>query len=270
MAIGGCAENLGSDRPLATGYPPDFIMNRRLKIRLLIGLLVILTVIGYLGIRPIAVRGKRPPSEGFDLLQVENPKLRSDLLERVKEFNYAGSHHNIFSTTLPPPVAVVQKPVNVTPALPAPPLGPPPLVVPAHFFGYVTDDGTGARKAFFSDGEEIYVVGIGEVLLGRFRLVQIGNSSVELEETAAGNRATLAMEDQPAPLGQDQAGIPQIQAAAGPNPFRSLQSPTGAGANPFGSPQIPPAAGANPFRPLQSPKAAGSNALDSGPSANPM
>jgi hypothetical protein len=32
-------------------------------------------------------------------------------------------------------------------------------------------------------------------VLGRFRLLQIGNSSVELEETSTGRRATLTMEE---------------------------------------------------------------------------
>jgi hypothetical protein len=36
---------------------------------------------------------------------------------------------------------------------------------------------------------------VGETLLGRFRLVQIGNSSVEMEEIGTGRRATLTMEE---------------------------------------------------------------------------
>jgi hypothetical protein len=69
--------------------------------------------------------------------------------------------------------------------------------VPATFFGYVTDVRTGARRACFSQGDDVVgILGVGEVLLGRFRLVQIGNSSVELEETASGRRTTLVMEEQ--------------------------------------------------------------------------
>jgi hypothetical protein len=68
--------------------------------------------------------------------------------------------------------------------------------VPATFFGYVTDSRTGTRRAFFSEGEEVFVVGIGDVLMGRFRLVQIGNSTAEVEETASGRHATLTLVEQ--------------------------------------------------------------------------
>ena len=70
-----------------------------------------------------------------------------------------------------------------------------PLVVPATFYGYVTDQQTGMRRAFFMEGENVYVLGVGDVLLGRYRLVQIGNSSAELEEISTGRRATLTMEE---------------------------------------------------------------------------
>ncbi len=60
---------------------------------------------------------------------------------------------------------------------------------------YVTDAQTGMRRAFFIEGENVYVLAVGEVLLDRFRLVQIGNSSAEMEEMSTGRRATLTMEE---------------------------------------------------------------------------
>jgi hypothetical protein len=51
------------------------------------------------------------------------------------------------------------------------------------------------RRAFFMEGENVYIIAVGEMLLGRYRLIQIGNSSVELEETSTGRRATLTMEE---------------------------------------------------------------------------
>ena len=90
----------------------------------------------------------------------------------------------------PPPSAIVPPPVNA-----AGPTGPAPLVIPATFYGFVTDAQTGMRRAFFTENENVYIVGVGETLLGRFRLVQIGNSSVEMEELSTGRRATLTMEE---------------------------------------------------------------------------
>jgi hypothetical protein len=68
------------------------------------------------------------------------------------------------------------------------------LVVPAMFFGRVTDKNSGASRAFFSEGDNVFVLGLGEVLMNRFRLVQIGESTAELEEIASGRRTTLTME----------------------------------------------------------------------------
>jgi hypothetical protein len=132
--------------------------------------------------------------QNFVPLSVDNPALRLDLLEQLKKFQYQGPRRNIFSTA-PLPVAVPQftpPPVTATPFQPA---GPPPLAVPAVFFGHVTDARSGTRRAFFSEGEEVYVLGIGEILLSHFRLVQIGNNTAELEELSSGRRATLTLEE---------------------------------------------------------------------------
>ena|ERR1700730_18014538 len=134
--------------------------------------------------------------EKFRPIAVENPALKLELLERLKKLQYEGSHRNIFSTIAAPPVSVAP-PVAVAPPPVGPvvPSGPAPLVVPATFYGFVTDARTGIRRAFFMEGENVYIMAVGEVLLGRFRLVQIGNSSVELEEINTGRRATLTMEE---------------------------------------------------------------------------
>ena len=133
----------------------------------------------------------------FVPLAVENPALRMDLLDELKKFEYEGPRRNIFSAA---PLPVAPPPQAVAPpvaAVPAPLPGPPPLVVPATFFGHVTDKRSGASRAFFSQGDEVYVLGLGDVLMNRFRLVQIGDHTAELEEIASGRRTTVTME-QPA------------------------------------------------------------------------
>lgn len=134
---------------------------------------------------------------GFVPLPVENPALRLDLLEQLKTFEYAGPRRNIFSAAPLPVVAPAQQTQGPVIAGPVPLPGPPPLVVPAVFFGHVTDNRSGSRRAFFSQGDEVYVLGLGEVLVSRFRLLQIGDSTAELEELTSGRRTTLTME-QPA------------------------------------------------------------------------
>jgi hypothetical protein len=169
-------------------------MSRRISFMLLAMLLVVLVFIVYLNLRPQEVSSVSASIDSrYQPIAVENPALRLDLLDHLKTAQYEGTRRNIFSDKLPAPPA---PPVVAAP--PPRPSGPPPvppLVVPATFFGYVTDSRTGARRAFFSEGDEVYVVGVGEVLLGRFRLLQIGNSTAELEETSSGRRATLTIQE---------------------------------------------------------------------------
>jgi hypothetical protein len=170
-------------------------MPQRTKVVLLAVLAVLFAFIVYLNFRSPGVSAV-PASADLrdDPIAIENPALRLDLLEHLKTLQYQGSHRNIFSAAAPAAAAprVIAKPA------PAPPPGPPPvapLVVPATFFGYVTDARTGVRRAFFSEGDDVFVVGVGDILLGRFRLLQIGNSTAELEETASGRRATVTLQE---------------------------------------------------------------------------
>jgi hypothetical protein len=177
-------------------------MNRRKQILLLSGLLVLLLVVAYSQFHTTDYAAPTLPAFNgvFSPLPVENPALRLDLLDRLKKFEYQGSHRNIFNAALPPPPPPAV-PVAAAPpkSAPAPPPGPPPLVVPATFFGYVTDAHTGAKRAFFNDGDDVYVVAVGETLLGRYRLLQLGNNTAQVEETATGRRTTLTMTEEPGP-----------------------------------------------------------------------
>jgi hypothetical protein len=173
--------------------------NKQKQITLLAGLGVLLLYFVYQSNRPSQIASVvSSADEKFRPIAVENPALKLELLERLKKLQYEGSHRNIFSSVAPPPATAVSPPVIAPPppdATPTGPSGPAPLVVPATFYGFVTDAQTGMRRAFFMEGENVYIIAVGEMLLGRYRLIQIGNSSVELEETSTGRRATLTMEE---------------------------------------------------------------------------
>jgi hypothetical protein len=172
--------------------------NKQKRIILLAGLGVVFLYVIYISNRPSEIaQVVSSADEKFRPIAVENPALKLELLERLKKLQYQGSHRNIFSSVAPPPESAVPPPVIAPPPITAPggPSGPAPLVVPATFYGFVTDAQTGMRRAFFIEGENVYIIAVGEMLLGRYRLIQIGNSSVELEETSTGRRATLTMEE---------------------------------------------------------------------------
>ena len=172
--------------------------SKQKRIILLVVLGVVFLYVIYISNRPSEIaQVVSSADEKFRPIAVENPALKLELLERLKKLQYQGSHRNIFSSVAPPPESAVPPPVIAPPPITAPggPSGPAPLVVPATFYGFVTDARTGMRRAFFIEGENVYIIAVGEMLLGRYRLIQIGNSTVELEETSTGRRATLTMEE---------------------------------------------------------------------------
>jgi hypothetical protein len=161
-------------------------------------LVIVLAILGYILYsrqQPVVVAVATGSGQGFVPLPVENPALRLDLLAELKKFEYSGPRRNIFSTApLPPPVPVDDFPPPPVISGPIQLPGPPPLVVPATFFGRIIDRATGVQRAFFSEGDNVHVLGLGEVLLNRFRLLQIGETTAELEEISSGRRTTVNME----------------------------------------------------------------------------
>lgn len=78
----------------------------------------------------------------------------------------------------PPPRPVERAPVQTAQAAPPEPQGPTP---PPIELGYLGSFGPATRPiAVFTDGEEIYNVRLGDVIDGKFRVVNIGYESVDL------------------------------------------------------------------------------------------
>jgi hypothetical protein len=176
-------------------------MSRRTQIWVLAGLIVLL-VAAYL-----ANRTQMPGLEGvlasdskFQPLNVDEPQLRIDLLEKLQKLEYSGTHRNIFSAVaLPvePTLAEKAKMEKRYPGVDRPP-PPPPVEVPAQFFGYASMPSSPRRLAFFLNGDDVIVVQEGSVFLTRFRLDKIGNDSADVEEISSGRHATVPMVQPPA------------------------------------------------------------------------
>jgi len=136
----------------------------------------------------------------FEPLKVEDPELRMDLLDKVRKAEYSGEHHDIFSFG-PKKPAPEQKALeakleetHVRPFVgPQKPPPPEPPQIPVAFFGYATNPTTQNRLAFFSKEDDVFILGEGGMLMNKFRLVKIGNSSAEFEDVGTGLHATLAI-----------------------------------------------------------------------------
>jgi hypothetical protein len=178
-------------------------MKGRKELYLSAGLLLLLAVLAYYFFNSRGDGTGLPGVVGadtkFEPLQIREPELRMDLLEKVRKLDYTGSHRNIFlATPAPPPKAVVEAvgPAHpfVGPKVPPPP---PPLQVPAEFFGYAAEPHGGRRVAFFASGDDVLVVGQGETFLGRFRVDRINNDSADVEEIGTGRHTTLQLVQPP-------------------------------------------------------------------------
>jgi len=169
-------------------------LSKRVQVYLLVVLLVILVLTFWLNrTQAPALTGIVAANQKFQPLNIVDPTLRMDLLDRIHKQEYTGTHRNIFNAEPPPPPISEQK-MHPLPEVPVVPAGPPPLEVPATFFGYATNPKTGKRQAFFTSGDDVFVIDEGGTLLNRFRVLKVGNNSVDLEETSSGRRATLTLE----------------------------------------------------------------------------
>jgi hypothetical protein len=180
-------------------------MKQKNQFALLGGLIVIMAVVWYLNrSKPAVVAGNATAFQNYQLLAVENPQLHREKMEAAQKTEYHSLGRNPFSEIAPPPpetqaakkVATRQ---NYGPVQPPPP---PPPALPGNmkFFGYGTVPNGTSRRAFLSDGDDVYIVAEGDTLLGRFRIVKVTNANLEFEEITTGRRATVALaQDETAP-----------------------------------------------------------------------
>ena len=149
--------------------------------------------------------------DDFDLSKVD-PTLRTDLLAKVREVGEAGGSRSLFEfyTPPPPPPPKVDpikptapvKPVvsEAKPQPPATPVKPPAPPIPLKYFGYEGAPRAGRKlRALFVDGEENFIVGENDMIRSRYRVVRIGTTSAEVEDTVAKNTQTLRIVDRSDP-----------------------------------------------------------------------
>jgi hypothetical protein len=153
--------------------------------------------------------GARRPEDRPDPTTLD-PTLRLDVLARLKQVTFSGGDRSLFDfgQPPPPPAPVIQpkplaaakpadngvpKPADTPPPQPVKPAPPP---IPLKFYGFVAGSGS-QRRAFFIQGEEIYVAGEGEVVQKRYKIVRIGLNSAVVEDTEHQHQQTLPLEQVP-------------------------------------------------------------------------
>lgn len=180
-------------------------MSRKAQLIVLVSLVAVLALVLFLNRTETSTA--TTVLEGGDyhspLITVDNPRLQIEKIESARGSEYAGIHRNIFSAIAPPPTAAqaaaaaaAAKPQTIGPLLPPPP---PPVVLPVKFFGYAADSQGNHRRAFFTNGDEVYIVAEGEMFLGHYRVLRIGNDRVDFEDTTVGKRGSQPIVEEGAP-----------------------------------------------------------------------
>ena len=149
-----------------------------------------------------------------------DPKLQLALLAKVQAVEREGGERNLFQFgSAPPPPGpkgelvaggkinpktpdqiAKEKELAAAALTPAEPVKQPPPNIPLRYFGYATPKTTGAKRAFFMEGEDIYVAAEGEIIKKRYKLIRIGLTSVTMEDLDTKNQQTLII------LKEQQAG----------------------------------------------------------------
>jgi hypothetical protein len=155
----------------------------------------------------------KKPEERSDPMSVD-PTIKLDVLKKLSLVNVESTHRSIFDFSQPPPpppptggtrgpgpslTDVLTRPQPPPPSGPAPPPPPPPPPpIPLKFYGYVSALMQGNKRAFFAEGDDIFIATEGELVKKRYRIVRIGVNSVVVEDMQFKNQQTLPLEAQPA------------------------------------------------------------------------
>lgn len=160
-----------------------------------------------------SLKPKRPEDRP-DLSRVD-PALRLDVLAKLQQVTLDGQGRSLFDFGVaPPPKAPEPKiipgkgkgkgaeppklpEVQETEVKPVDPPKPPPPPIPLKFYGYIAGRAGAERRAFFLQGEDIFVAGEGETIKSRFKVLKIGINAATVEDVQYKNQQSLPLEQVP-------------------------------------------------------------------------
>ncbi len=174
-------------------------MSERAKVVLLALLGVVLAAVVfymYVGGTSLAVGAGSSDSDAYQPIDVENPALHLDRIERLRKLDYKPTGRDIFSAELPPPPRKPEAPRALPPAGPNLPPEPPPFSPPFKYYGYSEDVVTKKRSGFFTNGEEVFIAAEGDLVQAKYRIVSVTPGTAEIEEVSTGRHAKLTMDTQ--------------------------------------------------------------------------
>jgi hypothetical protein len=138
-----------------------------------------------------------------------DPTLRLDLLAKLQDVRTDDVKRSIFEFGRPPAPKVVepkispaemeqirerQKLAAAEVATAANKKAPPPPIS-LKYYGYISPSSSTLKRAFFLDGEDIFVATEGDIVKKRYKIVKIGVNSAVVEDTQHDHEQTLKLEE---------------------------------------------------------------------------
>ena len=122
-----------------------------------------------------------------------DPRLRLDILAASQNKKYEAGGRNIFRMEELKPIektiGSVRGPYTVEmPPTPTP--TPPPPPIPLKFYGFASK-GSEPKRIFLADEGEVFVARQGDIVERKYKVIQINNTSVVIEDMLNSNRQTI-------------------------------------------------------------------------------
>jgi hypothetical protein len=123
-----------------------------------------------------------------------DPRLRLDILAASQSKKYEAGGRNIFRME-ELKIAAVDRSVRQNaemgpPAPPTPTPTPPPPPIPLKFYGFASK-GSEPKRIFLADEGEVFVARQGDIVERKYKVIQINNTSVIIEDMLNSNRQTI-------------------------------------------------------------------------------
>lgn len=148
------------------------------------------------------------PDTPVDPAKVD-PTLKLDLLKQLQSVRVESGARSIFDFGAPKveiaqvkpilpkekqwePATLPQKPPPPGP----PPPPPPPPPIPLKFYGFSSQKRGEFRRAFFLEGEDIFIAGEGETIKNRYKVIRIGVNSAVVEDLSNKHQQTLPLAEE--------------------------------------------------------------------------
>ena len=139
----------------------------------------------------------RPGAPAAATAQEElDPTLRLALLHATENVTYEGTGRDIFRAQAEEPLPTPKKNPLIKPTptpTPTPTGPPPPPPINLKFYGFANKPGDPTKKIFLSEGENIFIASEGDVVNRRYKVVKIGQTSVEIEDLLNNNRQSIPL-----------------------------------------------------------------------------